>query len=73
VLSEVEATVHYEGIIEQDDLKNYFCGEYLLGYSAVNGKYKTGDAIKIIEAAANTQPRTSHLYTKFAAKFIKTT
>lgn len=68
---EIDSTTQYEGIIEQDDLKNYFCGEYLLGYNAVNGKYKLGDTIKIIEATANTQSRTCHLYTKFGSKFIR--
>ncbi len=68
---EINSSTQYEGIIEQDDLKNYFCGEYLLGYNAVYGKYNLGDTIKIIESTANTQSRTRHLYTKFGSKFIR--
>lgn len=69
--NEVQPAI-YDGVIEQDSQRNYFCGEYLLGYNAVNGKYKPGDKITITEVSANSQPKTSHLYTKFASKFIKT-
>ena len=61
-----------EGCIEQDSLNNYFCVDCLLGYKAVDGKFRVGDKIIITEIVDNTQPKTSHLYAKFAAKFTKT-
>lgn len=70
VLKEPSSAI-IEGCIEQDSFNNYFCGDCLLGYKAVDGRFRIGDKIIITEIADNTQSKTSHLYAKFAAKFTK--
>lgn len=62
---------HFEGVIEQDGFNNYFCGEYLLSYKAIDGKFKLGDCIKITAVSDNSQSKTSHLYKKFGLRFVK--
>lgn len=65
-----EDVVFYEGEIEQDDKGNYYCGEYLLGYKEVSGKYSVGDSIKITKVISNNKPQTRVYYPKFAKTFI---
>jgi hypothetical protein len=62
----------YEGTIEQDSVKNYFCGEYLLNLNAIikNG-CQLGDKIKIFESIKNTNKSTNKTYPNFATKFLK--
>ncbi len=70
-LLEVDTTSFYEGIIEQDSNRNFYCGEYILGYNhIINNNFKIGDRIKITESTENTNNRTNSLYPKHAKKFI---
>jgi hypothetical protein len=56
----------YTGKIEQDSKGNYYCGEYLLSYKLVKGKFRVGDIIKIFESSKNNDPRTDKFYPEFA-------
>ena len=62
----------YHGVIEQDSLGNYYCGEYLLnsGYLTSNN-YSAGDRILIKESSSNTNSRNKYMYPKFATKFVR--
>lgn len=61
--------VIYRGEIEQDEENNYYCGEYLLNYSFVNGSYEVGQEILIIKVVPNTNSRTRNLYSQYAQNF----
>ena len=64
-----EKGVH-TGPIQQDEFKNFFCGEYLLDYKQViANKFKVGDIINIktvianpSDASANWYPMKSNLF-----------
>lgn len=60
------------GILEQDDDRNYHCGDILLTYKEVkeNG-LKLGDEIRIIKYATNSNPKTMQLYKKSALQTEK--
>ena len=60
----------HEGIIEQDTNGNYFCGQHYLNYTYVHEKYSIGQKIKIMQEEQNTNPKTKHLYTHYASKFV---
>ncbi|HEX5001554.1 MAG TPA: hypothetical protein VFW78_03585 [Bacteroidia bacterium] len=72
-LRSVSNTAIYEGEIEQDERKNFHCGEYLLNFRLVNESYKVGDIIRILDFTSNNNSRTNIFYSKFATKFIKIT
>ena len=60
----------YEGTIEQDSGKNYFCGEYLLNSNTVNKNgNKPGDNIKIFESSKNNNKATNKMYPNYSPKF----
>lgn len=62
----------YCGIISQDNLGNYYCGDYLLNSNFLEpNNYNVGDRIKIKESVKNTNGRSNFMYPKFATKIIK--
>ncbi|MCF8342992.1 MAG: hypothetical protein K9I82_18595 [Chitinophagaceae bacterium] len=71
-LLEIDSTSYYEGLIEQDNKGNFYCGEYALAYlHIINNNFKIGDRIKITESMENTNNKTNLLYPKHAKKFIQ--
>lgn len=63
--------VVHTGAIEQDENRNYFCGEYILNYIYTDQNFKLGDEIAILEASDNTNPRTQNIYKYYANRFSK--
>lgn len=63
--------ISFQGIIEQDESKNFYCGDYLLNYTITLASYSLGDKINITGCTENSNPKTKHLYSKFATKFNK--
>ncbi|MDG4950741.1 hypothetical protein NLM59_07375 [Weeksellaceae bacterium KMM 9724] len=61
----------YEGIIEQDNFGNYYCGEYYLNYRLIQENFKVGQKIKIKEINVNINKRTSNLFPYYAGKIEK--
>lgn len=57
----------FEGVIEQDSNRNYFCGEYLLNYRDMQYE-DIGKKIKIKKCAENKQERTKDSYSYFVTK-----
>lgn len=65
---QVEFATLYEGILEQDSGKNYFCGEYLVPYKEVTGKLELGQKIRVLVGKENTNDRTRNTYRRFAER-----
>lgn len=59
------------GIIEQDDQKNYHCGDILLGFKYTEANFEIGDAIEIKAVAVNTNTLSAITYPKRATSFHK--
>ena len=59
----------YEGIIQQDEKRNYYCGTFLLNYKLVDQNYTVGQKIKIVEVVENSSDRTKIYYPNYASKF----
>lgn len=60
------------GVLEQDEGRNYHCGDILLPYNHVNDMgYKIGDKIRIIKSAINTNERLMNLYKMIAKQSEK--
>jgi hypothetical protein len=71
-LLEIDSISYYEGIIEQDNSRNFHCGEYALPYTHItSNNFKIGDRIRITESTENTNNKTNSLYPKHAKKIIK--
>ncbi len=60
------------GFIEQDELKNYHCGEILITYKHIKEmNYQVGDKIRVIKIVTNSNDKTMHLYQKCAMQSEK--
>lgn len=59
----------YTGIIEQDELGNFFCGEYLLDYKQVTAGFKPGDRINIKSVIENPSDKSYEKYPKKSREF----
>ena len=59
----------YQGIIEQDEKGNFFCGPYLLDYKMVAAGFKLGDKISIKTLINNPSDITAEQYPKKSLKF----
>ena len=54
-----------QGIIEQDKLKNFHCGDAIITYKHINdNQYAVGDIIRILKTSENTNEKTRHLYSQ---------
>ena len=70
--TEQDKVNEYHGIIEQDSLGNFYCGEYLLNSAYItSNNYKAGDRILIKDSNNNTNSRNRYMYPKFATKFVR--
>lgn len=61
----------FEGLIEQDEYGNYYCGDYLLNYRYTQENFNINDKIKIIQSDENTDIRNKRLYPFHAKRFAK--
>ena len=68
-LNESNELETYQGIIEQDEQGNYYCGPYHLNYNYVHDRFRVGQKIRIIQSDQNTNQRTKYLYEHYASKF----
>lgn len=59
----------YQGIIEQDEKGNFFCGPYLLDYKMVISNFKLGDRISIKTLIHNPSDMTVDQFPKKSVKF----
>lgn len=59
----------YTGIIEQDELGNFFCGEYLLDYKQVTSGFNLGDKITIKSVIENPSDKSYEKYPKKSRQF----
>lgn len=59
----------YQGIIEQDEKGNFFCGPYLLDYKMVTTGFKLGDKISIKKLINNPSDISVEQYPKKSIKF----
>lgn len=59
----------YQGIIEQDEKGNFFCGPYLLDYKMVMADFKLGDKISIKKLINNPSAMSVEAYPKKSIKF----
>lgn len=66
-----ESNESYEGEIQQDSQRNYYCGEFLLSFKLVESNYCIGDRVRITDSSINSQSKTKDMYPKFATKFSK--
>jgi len=60
----------FTGIMEQDENKNYFCGEYLLDFKMAQ-KYNLGDWITIKSVIENPSDISYKKYPKKSRNFDK--
>nr|WP_315155790.1 hypothetical protein [uncultured Flavobacterium sp.] len=60
----------FTGIMEQDENKNFFCGEYLLDYKMAQ-KYNLGDWITIKSVIENPSDISYNKYPKKSKNFDK--
>lgn len=60
----------YRGIIEKDELGNYFCGPYLLDYQYTEAQFKLGDKISIKTVIANPSGKSRTAYPMKSMKFF---
>lgn len=60
----------YTGIMEQDENKNFFCGEYLLDYKMAQ-KFTLGDWITIKSIIENPSDISYNQYPKKSKNFDK--
>ena len=61
----------YTGPIEQDEFKNFFCGEYLLDYkNVVKNKFKVGDIVNLKTVIANPSDASAGWYPKKSNNFF---
>ncbi len=61
----------YTGIVEQDENKNFFCGEYLLDYKMVMSNFQLGDWITIKSVIENPSDINYNKYPKKSKNFDK--
>lgn len=61
----------YTGIIEQDENKNFFCGEFLLDYKTVVNNFELGDVITIKSVIENPSDINYNKYPKKSRNFDK--
>lgn len=59
----------YQGIIEQDEKGNFFCGPYLLDYKFTEANFKLGDKISIKTLINNPSDISVEQYPKKSMKF----
>lgn len=59
----------YEGSIEQDINRNYYCGKYLLNYNLCKDTEALGKRIRITEKKDNLDDRTKDCYTYFGHRW----
>lgn len=59
----------YQGIIEQDEKGNFFCGPYLLDYKMVTAGFQVGDKISIKKLITNPSDISFEKYPKKSVKF----
>jgi hypothetical protein len=60
----------YTGIIEKDEIGNYFCGEYLLDFKEVEKNFQLGDEINIKSVIANPSDKSYNQYPKKSRSFF---
>jgi hypothetical protein len=61
------------GIIEQDNSKNYHCGEIILTWTIIKeNNYQIGDDVRILKTAINSNKNTMELYPLSALQTEKT-
>ncbi|MBF4470888.1 hypothetical protein [Flavobacterium sp. HJJ] len=60
----------FTGIMEQDENKNYFCGEFLLDFKMAQ-KYNLGDLITIKSVIENPSDISYNKYPKKSKNFDK--
>jgi len=60
----------FTGIMEQDENKNFFCGEYLLDFKMAQ-KYNLGDLITIKSVIENPSDISYNKYPKKSRNFDK--
>ncbi|MFW5983295.1 MAG: hypothetical protein ACOCQ4_02250 [bacterium] len=60
----------YKGMIRQDTLGNYYCGEFALNYQYTQENFTVGSEIQILEYQENTNPHTNLYYPYYAKKFV---
>lgn len=59
----------YQGIIEQDEKGNYFCGPYLLDYQLVELHFRLGDKVSLKKIIGNTSRKSFDDYPQKSIKF----
>lgn len=67
VFMPIENSEEIIGLIEQDENRNYYCGDYLLKYNEMHPE-DIGKQIKIIKYSPNTNERTKELYHFFTTR-----
>jgi len=58
----------YIGVLDQDNERNYFVGQYIMPYTKVNNIYSIGTSIRITKSIINTKTKPD-LYPFFAVSF----
>ncbi|MFV8226231.1 hypothetical protein [Christiangramia aquimixticola] len=61
----------FEGPLEQDSLRNYHCGEYILSYKEIHGIIEPGQQLRILNVTENRNSRNKNLYPMYVKKFEK--
>ena len=61
----------FTGIMEQDENKNFFCGEYLLDYKIASSNFTVGDWITIKSVIENPSDISYDKYPKKSKNFHK--
>lgn len=59
----------YQGIIEQDEKGNYYCGPYLLDYQLVEDQFRLGDKVSLKKIIGNSSRKSSDDYPQKSVKF----
>ncbi|MBL1408290.1 hypothetical protein [Sphingobacterium faecale] len=59
----------YQGIVEQDEKGNYYCGPYLLDYKLTEANFKLGDKVSIKKIVSNTSGKSIEEYPQKAIIF----
>ncbi len=60
----------HTGIIEKDEVGNFFCGQYLLDYQRVSANFKLGDKITIRSVIENPSDKSYEKYPKKSKDFF---
>jgi FixJ family two-component response regulator len=67
----IQASIVFEGELQQDVHGNYYCGKYSVVSRDLGIRYFKGDTIQIFESQDNSNSKTKSKYPYFAAKFDK--